>query len=114
MVVLNVAGSQFINFESFHSLYKSFICKTCKTCLQAADADAVPSINYVIISGNTQGSDGFAFTVDGAGRIFSKNSLDFETKQFYQFLVTTTDGQNTGITSATATIQVTVLVRTVP
>lgn len=27
VVVLNVAGSQFINFESFHSLYKSFCCK---------------------------------------------------------------------------------------
>lgn len=50
--------------------------------------------------------------MDSAGRIFSKNALDFETKQFYQFLVTTTDGQNTGITSATATVQVTVLVNT--
>lgn len=50
--------------------------------------------------------------MDSAGRIFSKNALDFETKQFYQFLVTTTDGQNTGITTATATVQVTVLVNT--
>lgn len=52
-------------------------------CLQVVDADVVLSINYVIISGNIQGFDGFVFIVDGVGRIFFKNFLDFEIKQFY-------------------------------
>ena len=74
------------------------------------DGDSFPNVQYVIVGANNIGSDGNAFTINTQGDIFSKAQLNYETKSFYQFTVTTTDGENTNTFSSSATVRITVLV----
>ena len=49
--------------------------------------------------------------VSQSGQIHAKTALDYEVTNFYEFYVTTVDGQNSQDPSSTATVRVTVLVR---
>lgn len=86
-------------------LYFCFISK-------ASDADSTPSITFVLrnIGGNTDSDLFNVQTIGNRANITVKGSLDYETKNLYQFILTTVDGQNSASVFASATITVHVLV----
>ena len=57
-----------------------------------------------------QGSDAAAFSITAGGQIFTAGALDYETRSFYEFVVTTTDGTNSLFPSSSATVRVSVVV----
>ncbi|KAL5018742.1 hypothetical protein ScPMuIL_004464 [Solemya velum] len=75
------------------------------TTVEAFDADLTDDISYEFKSGDFSNFNINQFsgliTVDGA--------LDFESRQFYEFVVTTTDGSNSFELSSSAIVRVTVL-----
>ncbi|KAK0048619.1 protocadherin Fat 4, partial [Biomphalaria pfeifferi] len=79
--------------------------------LLASDADSTPSITFVLrnIGGNTDSDSFNVQTIGNRANITVKGSLDYETKNLYQFILTTVEGQNSASVFASATITVHVL-----
>ncbi|KAL3875970.1 hypothetical protein ACJMK2_033864 [Sinanodonta woodiana] len=76
--------------------------------VSAVDADAVDNIQYRFLSPATATT----FNINSAsGQINTAIALDYETQRFYEFYVTTADGQGSTNPSSTATVRVTVLDR---
>ncbi|KAK3608191.1 hypothetical protein CHS0354_039205 [Potamilus streckersoni] len=74
--------------------------------VSAIDADAVDNIQYRFQSSATATT----FTINSAsGQINTAVALDYETQRYYEFFVTTADGQGSTNPSSTATVRVTVL-----
>ncbi|KAL3875972.1 hypothetical protein ACJMK2_033866 [Sinanodonta woodiana] len=74
--------------------------------VSAVDADAVDNIQYRFLSP----ASATTFNINSAsGQINTAIALDYETQRFYEFYVTTVDGQGSTNPSSTATVQVTVL-----
>ncbi|KAK3608192.1 hypothetical protein CHS0354_039207 [Potamilus streckersoni] len=74
--------------------------------VSAVDVDMVDNIQYKFLSPATATT----FTINSAsGQINTAVALDYETQRYYEFFVTTVDGQGSTNPSSTATVRVTVL-----
>ncbi|XP_046579034.1 cadherin-99C-like [Haliotis rubra] len=74
--------------------------------IKAEDADSVDNIVYQLV-----GSGASNFTISQNGEIHTRQALDYESSNFYEFFVTTADGVNSFLPSATATVRASVIDR---
>ncbi|KAL8559117.1 hypothetical protein ACOMHN_046165 [Nucella lapillus] len=90
------------------SLYEASVVENSVNALvitvTAEDADSVKNVTYQLI-----GADASTFTVTNGGEIFTNGALDYETRSFYEFVVTTSDGLNDPTPSASATVRISVV-----
>lgn len=78
-------------------------------CLtQAVDADSIPSISYILSGTNSE--DFTVQNVNGVANVLVSRSLDYETRRTYNLFMTTSDGQNSNIPGASASLFIEVLV----
>ncbi|WAQ95445.1 FAT4-like protein [Mya arenaria] len=72
----------------------------------AIDADSVPNVQYEL-SGTNSG-DFRVQNINGVANIIVNANLNFETRRTYNLFLTTTDGQNSNIPGASASVFITV------
>lgn len=75
---------------------------------QAIDFDSTPNVQYVLSGTNSE--DFRIQNFNGVGNIQVNRGLDYETRSSYNLFVTTTDGQNSNIPGASASVFIEVLV----